>query len=580
MPVSTTSDFTVNSPSTTSHVTPQAAKLVNGKSVIVWSAEDANTGVYNIIAQTFDSTGAKSGGEVQINASSSKNHSYPVITGTANGGYVVAWHTFVGENDFDVRARFYDSKGAAVGNEFQVGATSDLVEWNPSLTTLSDGRVLLTWQSNNGGKFQIKARIFSTDGSPATGDIFVSADATNDQTNPTVTALTNGQFLIGWDARAPGLDNQNDIKARIFKSDGTAVGDAFVVNTTLGGDQSAVNTATLADGRQILIWSSDAGSDYDIKARVVKTDGTFDGGEFNISSAAGDELNASILNLADGRFMATWQSGTAGSFDIVARIFNANGTASGDSFVVNSTTSGSQLTPVLAQLANNRVAITWYSNDSGKNSGTDFDVRQATIDPLTFNGTAAADNWTGGTLADTMSGLAGDDTFRGQDGSDNLSGGDGRDVLSGGTGDDQIDGGLGDDLMFGDDGSDNLIGREGADQLTGGLGADSLTGGQGTDQFTYQTRAEGGDTIINFRRGDKFAFEGDNFGGLATGSLKIGRFVSSAKNKALDANDRFIYRTGDDTLWFDADGKGGQTAIKIADLSNDFSLTASDILIV
>jgi Ca2+-binding RTX toxin-like protein len=57
-------------------------------------------------------------------------------------------------------------------------------------------------------------------------------------------------------------------------------------------------------------------------------------------------------------------------------------------------------------------------------------------------------------------------------------------------------------------------------------------------------------------------------------------FLSRADNHAQDKYDRFIYRTSDDTLWFDQDGTGTKVAIKIADLSNDFALTAHDIVIV
>jgi hypothetical protein len=61
--------------------------------------------------------------------------------------------------------------------------------------------------------------------------------------------------------------------------------------------------------------------------------------------------------------------------------------------------------------------------------------------------------------------------------------------------------------------------------------------------------------------------------------LKAKFFVSGTSNKALDANDHFIFRTGDDTVWYDADGKGGAVSVLIADLTNNYDLKATDILI-
>ena len=51
-------------------------------------------------------------------------------------------------------------------------------------------------------------------------------------------------------------------------------------------------------------------------------------------------------------------------------------------------------------------------------------------------------------------------------------------------------------------------------------------------------------------------------------------------NVAQDANDRFVFRTSDTTLWFDADGKGGAAATLLADLKAGAVVTTADILIV
>ncbi len=152
------------------------------------------------------------------------------------------------------------------------------------------------------------------------------------------------------------------------------------------------------------------------------------------------------------------------------------------------------------------------------------------------------------------------------------------------TGADRLRGdGLG-NAIFGFGGNDRLEGAGGTDTLRGGEGVDTLSGGLGNDNFRFENLAETSDIVTDFRNvpgdDDRFQIKGSAFGGsLVTGLLADTAFQSRADNLAQDADDRFIFRTTDQTLWFDADGTGGIAAVLVADLQAGASLTASDILI-
>ncbi len=133
--------------------------------------------------------------------------------------------------------------------------------------------------------------------------------------------------------------------------------------------------------------------------------------------------------------------------------------------------------------------------------------------------------------------------------------------------------------LHGMDGDDFLFGGAGKDKLHGGVGADTLGGGKGVDRFFYAGAAEGGDTITDFNGKDYFVFDDAVFG-LSVGKLKKANFWSSNSGLAHDADDRFVYNTVTDTLFFDSDGSGAQARIEIAHISHDFNLKAADILIV
>lgn len=139
-------------------------------------------------------------------------------------------------------------------------------------------------------------------------------------------------------------------------------------------------------------------------------------------------------------------------------------------------------------------------------------------------------------------------------------------------------------FLFGFGGNDNLNGRGGDDVLRGGVGVDSLTGGTGNDSFRFDMVADGGDLILDFAgtagNNDRFMISAAGFGGgLVAGALAAGAFRGRADNIAQDADDRFIFRTTDQTVWFDADGNGIGAAAQIADLQAGAVVTAVDFMI-
>lgn len=133
--------------------------------------------------------------------------------------------------------------------------------------------------------------------------------------------------------------------------------------------------------------------------------------------------------------------------------------------------------------------------------------------------------------------------------------------------------------LTGNVGRNTLKGGRGRDTLAGGEGMDRLVGGGGRDRFSYANRNEGGDTIADFRKGkDKFQFASANFKG-AKGKLKAKNFRSNNRGVAKDNDDYYVYSTKSATLFYDADGKGGSSRVKIATFSKKVDLKRTDILI-
>jgi Ca2+-binding RTX toxin-like protein len=176
----------------------------------------------------------------------------------------------------------------------------------------------------------------------------------------------------------------------------------------------------------------------------------------------------------------------------------------------------------------------------------------------TLDATGVADGDVYSNFADLRGSNTGADILRGDQQANRISGGGGADILDGAAGN---------------------------DTLTGGNGADTLTGGAGNDVFVYAKLQEAGDIITDFSNStgndDAFQFIRSSFDPtLTAGTLAAARFQTRADNLAQDADDRFIFRTTDKSLWYDGDGNGALAPVMIADLQANATVTALDILIV
>jgi len=256
-----------------------------------------------------------------------------------------------------------------------------------------------------------------------------------------------------------------------------------------------------------------------------------------------------------------------------------------------------------------------------------FDVYDSRVDRITNSGLMIGDitlgglddsyDGRGGRVIGVVYGEDGADTFRPGSGAETFDGGVGSDLLNfldttgirvyldssgantltaqGDTyvGIERVNGSqFGSDVLVGDaasnnlrghGGNDTLSGGGGADYLTGGTGADRTTGGTGNDMFQFHVIGDGGDVITDFAavagNNDCFRFATTMGGGLVAGALLAGQFQSRTDNLAQDANDRFIFRTTDQTLWFDSNGNGAGGLVLMADLQPGAVVTSADILI-
>ncbi|MBU6280349.1 MAG: hypothetical protein KGN78_14005 [Actinomycetales bacterium] len=133
----------------------------------------------------------------------------------------------------------------------------------------------------------------------------------------------------------------------------------------------------------------------------------------------------------------------------------------------------------------------------------------------------------------------------------------------------------------GNDAGNYIVGNRFDNILNGGRGIDRLTGGAGADMFLFDASGrQHADYISDFTSGtDRLAISGDAFG------VAVGVSFDYVEDWAsLGAGPAFIRESIDGlapTIWFDADGAGGQAAQILCTLQwRGNSTTAADFAIL
>ena len=156
-----TGEVMVNTTSTGNQMQEQpstVAVLKDGSYIITWQSNISETSVtalttgishgdWDIYARRFSSTGVPLSGEFRINSNTSGAQKDPAILSLTDGGYVVAWQSWLDGNIYDVYMKRYDQNNNPVGTEFIVNTHRPESQYDPALTQTLDGGVLALWTS-------------------------------------------------------------------------------------------------------------------------------------------------------------------------------------------------------------------------------------------------------------------------------------------------------------------------------------------------------------------------------------------------------------------------------------------------
>ena len=517
------SQFLVNTAIRNRQTEPTITMLEDGRFVVAWmdwSRTGADISNAAVRGQIFTPDGRKSGPEFLINTATEGTQAEPTITGSAGGGFVVAWMDWSRSADdpsFNaIRGQMFTAAGAPSGSEFLINTTIQGSQFQPTITGLEGDRFVVAWTDGSGtsGGGAIRGQIYEADGTPAGSEFLINTTTSGSQNTPAITALDAGRFVVSWSGD-PWSGGNTTLYGQIFADDGTPAGSEFLINTPARGRQSQPTIIGLADGRFVVAWTDDSQAEGDTSGTAIRAQ-IFDAGSSQDGVARlGTPGNDSLT----GTRHAEALFGLAGNDTLTGGLGNDTfhggsgtdravfGVASGS---VNALAGPSSILLISAE------GVDVVSNDIEFLQFTDRILTYAEAARLVVGAPVSLIDGTD--LDNVLDGTAGPDLIRGFGGNDTLTPGAGPDTIEGGDGADMVSfadlaqrvmvdlaagravsgantdvlsnvenvtGTLFDDLITGDDHNNLISGLDGDDVMVGSRGLDTFDGGLGRDTVTY-----------------------------------------------------------------------------------------------
>jgi hypothetical protein len=305
------------------------------------------------------------GTETTVNTKTAGRQSGSTITTLSDGRWVVTWITSTGDvADRGVRSQVFNADGSMSGSEIAVYTSLSQVGV-ASTTALADGGWLVTYEYDQQdlGIYTpdyLRQQRYNSDGTPTGAPGATDLANYEDQGHASVEKLPDGGWLMVWQDVPIG---QSDISLQRYNSSGLKVGGKVTVNTETYRTQETPDIAVLANGGWVVTYASDPYSK--VLAQLFNADGTKNGNEFQVDWKPFEESSitaSEVTALAGGGFVVSWTQGRDDA-NVYFRQYNADGTAVSEVTQANPTDSTDQRDASITALDTGGFVITWQSGD-------------------------------------------------------------------------------------------------------------------------------------------------------------------------------------------------------------------------
>jgi hypothetical protein len=302
----------------------------------------------------------------------------------AAGAFAVAWED--DSNGPAVRLRAFRTDGCQEFRE-RVVASGSAAPKNPDVAVLPKGQYVVVWDQGSGGSREVRAQRFDAAGAPSGAPVSVSQGLGGSHFSPRVATAGNGDFVVAWERLVKiGLPPEVDIRARLVRSDGT-IKDLGSVSSSTSGRQGSPDVAMNQRGEFVVVWEDDRGGEagvYQIRARWFDATGTAPRTDLTVNSeSGGDQRRPRVGMDRTGRYVVAWEDESnplIEHYQVLGRGLTGTGVEVFHDVRLNSEVEGQHRYPDIAVDTDGSFLVTWQQ----RGSDPEYDVHIRGFNP---NGT-------------------------------------------------------------------------------------------------------------------------------------------------------------------------------------------------
>jgi len=230
---------------------PDLCTLKNGNLLAVWTVQQGSQ--YAIKGQLFNPDLTINGSSQTIRSLPSTGSGRPRVCALEDGGFVVTWHQREPVIELQVYARIYEDTFLLRHSEILVPLTSDNNQMNPEVACLSNGNFVVAWQSDQTNQYQIYGKIYYPNGAMAKHGFQINSMNENWKSEPSVTRLNGGGFVVAWEQHV-----QEDV-THVFASTYDETGNRLIIDYRVHQLTSNINNnpdIAPLHGGFVVVWES------------------------------------------------------------------------------------------------------------------------------------------------------------------------------------------------------------------------------------------------------------------------------------------------------------------------------------
>lgn len=356
---------------------------------IVWQGNAVDGSGWGVNAMPVNSTLSGTLSPFRVNVIGTNDQENARVGLLKNGGAIFVWQGGV-EGYQHIYARFLSPTNTFLTTtDILVSTFTNPISFqaNPAVTVLNDGNVVVVWgsydQASSNSMQDVYGQVLSPIGQAIGTNFLINQFISYNQRTPAIAALASGGFVVAWvseQERAIGLANSTatlasqdvypsvDIYARLYNSNSVAVTNEFLVNAS--SDPCAdPDVAPGSDGSFMIVWCAhdmlDVTNGWDIFACPFTPTGAAGVVERVNSYTYGDQYAPRAASIGTN-YMVVWTSlGQDGSGPgVFGQFLTGSAAPVGSEFLVNTTTAGSQMQPVVASDGISQFLAVWTSGQS------------------------------------------------------------------------------------------------------------------------------------------------------------------------------------------------------------------------